>query len=57
GNQGRFKQSNLYFCKYFSPNLFLHMNNASHLNIKNTYSEHFLNKIISRQLSRMVPFP
>ncbi|WP_060515808.1 YcaO-like family protein [Pseudomonas sp. NBRC 111132] len=52
-----YKQSNLYFCKYFSPNLFLHMNNASHLNIKNTYSEHFLNKIISRQLSRMVPFP
>lgn len=51
------KNSNLYFCKYSSPNLFLHMNNASHLNIKNTYSSPFFNNIITSQLSKMVPFP
>ncbi|HDS1815285.1 YcaO-like family protein [Pseudomonas sp. GD03651] len=52
-----YKQSNLYLCKYFSPNLFLHMNNANHLNIENHYSTPFFNEIIKNQNSKMVPFP
>ncbi|MCO7516906.1 YcaO-like family protein [Pseudomonas guariconensis] len=51
------KKSNIHFCKYTSPNLFLHMNNAFHLNTKNTYSDFFSKKIITTQLTRMVPFP
>ncbi|MFJ4066758.1 YcaO-like family protein [Pseudomonas sp. NPDC089996] len=47
----------LYFCKYLSPNLFLHMNNANHFNLKNRYSANFLNQVIAHQSSRMVPFP
>lgn len=52
-----YKRSNLYLCKYFSPNLFLHMNNARHFNLENTYSAPFHNEIISSQNSKMVPFP
>ncbi|WP_296234581.1 YcaO-like family protein [Pseudomonas sp. UBA4617] len=48
---------NLHYCKYISPKLFLHMNNASHLNIKNSYSNQFQKQIIPQQLSKMVPFP
>ncbi|GLH33315.1 hypothetical protein BR1R5_27020 [Pseudomonas sp. BR1R-5] len=51
------QQSHLYICKYLSPNLFLHMNNAHHLNLENTYSRPFLNDVIISQLTRMVPFP
>jgi len=50
-------QSYMYFCKYFSPNLFLHMNNARHFNLSNRYSATFLNDVIAHQLTRMVPFP
>lgn len=52
-----FNQSHLYFCKYVSPNLFLHMNNSSCLNINNKYSEPFQHRIIPSQLANMVPFP
>ncbi len=48
---------NLHYCKYISPHLFLHMNNASHLNIQNSYSNQFQSQIIPQQLTRMVPFP
>lgn len=48
---------NLHYCKYISPHLFLHMNNAAHFNIQNRYSNQFKRQIIPRQLSRMVPFP
>ena len=47
----------LHYCKYISPHLFLHMNNASHLNIRNRYSSQFQRQIIPQQLNRMVPFP
>ncbi|WP_409488636.1 YcaO-like family protein [Pseudomonas promysalinigenes] len=50
-------RTKFYFCKYFSPNLFLHMNNAHHFNLKNKYSSQFLDHIIQHQLSKMVPFP
>jgi McbB family protein len=50
-------RTTFYFCKYFSPNLFLHMNNAHHFNLKNKYSSQFLDHIIQHQLSKMVPFP
>lgn len=50
-------RSKIYFCKYFSPNLFLHMNNSHHFNLKNRYSTPFLDHVIAHQLSRMVPFP
>ena len=48
---------NLHHCKYISPHLFLHMNNAAHFNSQNSYSNQFQRQIIPRQLSRMVPFP
>lgn len=51
------RASNIYFCKYFSPNLFLHMNNSRYFNIENAYSAPFLGEIIDNQAARMVPFP
>ncbi len=47
----------LYICKYLSPNLFLHMNNAHYLNLESRYSMLFRNDVIASQLSHMVPFP
>ncbi|MEN4829592.1 YcaO-like family protein [Pseudomonas sp. P39-UII1] len=52
-----FKQSHLHLCKYFSPNLFLHMNNAKNFNTHNIYSKPFRNDIIPSQSLSMVPFP
>lgn len=46
-----------YFCKYISPNIFMHMNNSSHINMRNKYSVAFFDKIIPSQLDVMVPFP
>ena len=51
------KGPTLYFCKYLSPKLFLHMNNASNFNLENTYSAPFLDQIIKNRLIEMVPFP
>lgn len=51
------KQSTLYFCKYVSPNTFLHMNNSFALNTDNLYSGHFSRDIIPTRLATMVPFP
>ncbi|MBV4491080.1 YcaO-like family protein [Pseudomonas oryzicola] len=56
-SQSNFNKSTLYFCKYVSPNLFLHMNNASHFNLRNRYSQSFENSILPKQLNKMVPFP
>lgn len=50
-------RSNLYFCKYISPNLFLHMNNSFSFNTLNNYSRTFYKSIIPEQLTQMVPFP
>lgn len=47
----------IYFCKYTSPNLFLHMNNSSHFKLDNRYSQDFQHQLISERLSTMVPFP
>ncbi|MGJ7549063.1 YcaO-like family protein [Pseudomonas alloputida] len=47
----------LFFCKYISPNLFMHMNNASRINTNNHYSDAFLKDVIESQLTDMVPFP
>lgn len=47
----------IYFCKYTSPNLFLHMNNSSHFNLNNRYSQDFQHQLISERLNTMVPFP
>lgn len=46
-----------HFCKYISPNLFLHMNNSPKLNLINRYSENFSHNIKPEQCSKMVPFP
>lgn len=45
------------YSKFLSPNLFLHMDNSSHLNIKNIFSDKFAGKIIKSHLENMVPFP
>ncbi|MHC6224735.1 YcaO-like family protein [Pseudomonas sp. X10] len=49
--------STSYFCKYVSPNIFLHMNNSSNFNLKNKYSQDFLHAILPEQQKTMVPFP
>lgn len=45
------------FCKYISPDLFMHMNNAQGINIENKYSEVFKDSIVQDRLRVMVPFP
>lgn len=47
----------IYFCKYLSPNMFLHMNNAQHFNIANRFSKSFFSDIKHSQTLTMVPFP
>ncbi|WP_449431831.1 YcaO-like family protein [Pseudomonas putida] len=49
--------STIYFCKYVSPNIFLHMNNSRNFNLINTYSHDFLDSILPGQKLKMVPFP
>ena len=51
-------QSGLYFfCKFVSPDLFLHMNNSRGINFRNKYSERFMGQIFSERKKIMVPFP
>ncbi|MNQ63038.1 YcaO-like family protein [compost metagenome] len=51
-------QSGLYFfCKFVSPDLFLHMNNSRGINFRNKYSEKFMGQIFSERKKIMVPFP
>lgn len=49
--------SQIFASKYISPNLFLHMNNASNINLNNSYSTHFQNTIKKHRQEKMVPFP
>lgn len=49
--------NNTFFSKYISPNFFLHMNNASNINMHNAYSHEFVDKINPTQKTSMVPFP
>ncbi|BCX67474.1 YcaO-like family protein [Pseudomonas izuensis] len=46
-----------YFCKFVSPDLFLHMNNSKNINISNKYSESFIGQILTDRKNTMVPFP
>lgn len=46
-----------YFCKYVSPNIFMHMNASSNINLVNKYSVAFFDKVIPSQSDVMVPFP
>lgn len=45
------------FCKYISPDLFLHMNNSKCINIENKYSSAFSKSIVPSRAAKMVPFP
>lgn len=45
------------FCKYISPDFFLHMNNASCFNLNNKFSQNFAGSILASRLKEMVPFP
>lgn len=45
------------FCKYISPDLFLHMNNSKCINIENKYSSVFSKAIVPSRAAKMVPFP
>ncbi|WP_244647571.1 MULTISPECIES: YcaO-like family protein [Pseudomonas] len=49
--------STCYASKYISPDLFLHMNNSANINLRNKYSEKFLNEIYEDRKKFMVPFP
>ncbi|PWB35884.1 hypothetical protein DCO48_00045 [Pseudomonas sp. SDI] len=49
--------NDFYACKFLSPNIFLHMNNAANINTENSYSHGFSDKIIKSRQSTMVPFP
>lgn len=46
-----------YACKYFSPDLFMHMNSSANINLSNKYSQSFINSINSDRAKTMVPFP
>lgn len=46
-----------FFCKFVSPDLFLHMNNSRGINFRNKYSEKFSSQILSERKKIMVPFP
>lgn len=45
------------FCRYLSPDLFLHMDNSGNINLINKYSKSFLASVLPSRLERMVPFP
>lgn len=53
----RFFENYYTFSKFLSPSLFLHMNNAEHINLNNQYSRPFLNDVLPARQSVMVPFP
>lgn len=47
----------LYFSKFTSPNLFMHMNNSRNINLENLFSTDFLAQAIDERVFNMVPFP
>ncbi|MNM50331.1 YcaO-like family protein [compost metagenome] len=49
--------SDFHACKFVSPSMFMHMNNAENININNLYSDNFNENIIDSRKSTMVPFP
>ncbi|PRA53260.1 MULTISPECIES: YcaO-like family protein [Pseudomonas] len=46
-----------FFCKFVSPDMFLHMNNSEGINLVNKYSRSFTGEIIDLRRRVMVPFP
>ena len=46
-----------YYCKFVSPDFFLHMNNSANINTSNKFSSAFQDRIIPSRRSVMVPFP
>lgn len=50
-------KSPYFFCKYTSPSAFMHMNNASHINIRNNFSISFIDTVDPLRQQSMVPFP
>jgi ribosomal protein S12 methylthiotransferase accessory factor YcaO len=45
------------FCKYVSPDLFLHMDSSQNINGVNKYSKRFAAEILPSRMGKMVPFP
>lgn len=45
------------FCKFISPQLFMHMDNSKHINLHNHHSSIFKEKILPARQKIMVPFP
>lgn len=46
-----------FFCKFVSPDFFLHMNNSRGINTRNKYSQIFSAQIVAERKNMMVPFP
>ncbi|WAH55616.1 YcaO-like family protein [Pseudomonas silvicola] len=56
--QQKTSEKTIYFyCKYISPRIFMHMNNATSINLHNAYSGTFSSKINPNRSKTMVPFP
>ena len=45
------------YCKFISPQLFMHMDNSRHINLNNDYSAFFQRDILPARQVNMVPFP
>ncbi|MGE8188303.1 YcaO-like family protein [Pseudomonas sp. NPDC086278] len=52
-----FDSDHYFASKYFSPHLFLHMNNSQNINFNNTYSAQFSHEVYVERRNMMVPFP
>ncbi|MDD2102400.1 YcaO-like family protein [Pseudomonas putida] len=46
-----------FFCKFVSPDFFLHMNNSKGINTHNKYSQGFVDQMVVERKNIMVPFP
>ena len=47
----------IYYTKFISPNLYMHMNNSRHINAINRFSSTFDDLILESRANEMVPFP
>jgi ribosomal protein S12 methylthiotransferase accessory factor YcaO len=47
----------VYYTKFVSPKMFMHMNNSAHINKENKFSSLFSHSAKSNRTTRMVPFP
>lgn len=46
-----------FYCRFVSPDFFMHMNNAFHFNSSNRYARTFSDLIMPSRMNKMVPFP